>query len=414
MSNTPEEENRSQVGPLGLFLRGLAMGAADVVPGVSGGTIAFITGIYAQFINALRSLSPAFLLRLATGRFGDAKIAFKAIHWQVLVPVGAGVVLTVLLLSKTILGLMDDRPGATYALFFGLILASAWLPFKRMRQPSLLHFGIALITAVGAWLVVGLQPDGIQVRVLDGQGIQKESPVTVFYGGKIRQIADLNAIRAARDTHAQKGSAIAVFDPKGVLKRNAVTLHEQDRVFSDKVALKTWIETKPDLLVLGEHRVPAGLIFLYGLIAISAMVLPGLSGSFLLLFLGVYHSVFTAIHQCKDHVLTLVGKAPNPVTALNAGSPMADFIFLGMFGLGVLAGLVTFSRVVALLFEKAHDATMAGLTGLMIGALHLPGAQVVTAVDQGFTGWTVVSIVALVGATVVLGLNALDNRRSDT
>jgi uncharacterized membrane protein len=414
MTNDPEKTNSSTVGPIGLFLRGLAMGAADVVPGVSGGTIAFITGIYSQFINALRSVSPLFLLRLGTGRIGDAKREFRAIHWQILLPVGAGVALAILLLSKTILELMDDKPGATYALFFGLILASAWLPFKRMNQPGAMHLGIALITAIGAWLVVGLQPDGIQVRVIEGQNPQTAEAVTVFYGGKIRQAADLDAIKSARDAHAQPDSAIAVFDPKGVLKRNGISVNTGDHVFTDKSKLKAWIETKPSLLILGEHRVPLGLIFLYGLIAISAMVLPGLSGSFLLLFLGVYHSVFTAIHQCKDHLLALIGKAPNPITALNAGTPMADFVFLGVFGLGVLLGLVTFSRVVAILFEKAHDATMAGLIGLMIGALHLPGAQVLTEVNQGQTKWAIVLIVGLVGASVVLGLNALDNRRTHT
>ena len=140
------------------------------------------------------------------------------------------------------------------------------------------------------------------------------------------------------------------------------------------------------------------------------MVLPGLSGSFLLLFLGVYHSVFGAIHQCKDHVLSMIGRTPSPIAALTQGDPVADFVFLGAFGIGVLLGLVTFSRVVAYLFERAHDATMALLIGLMIGALRLPALKINTELVDGTTDWTVITVVALVGAAVVLGLNALDQR----
>ena len=112
------------------------MGAADVVPGVSGGTIAFITGIYTRFINALTSLSPAFLGHLLRGRIGTSIEQLKRIHWSVLIPVGAGVAVAVVSLSKVITGLMVDRPGPTYAFFFGLILASAWLPLAKCSSTS--------------------------------------------------------------------------------------------------------------------------------------------------------------------------------------------------------------------------------------------------------------------------------------
>ena len=98
------------------------MGAADVVPGVSGGTIAFITGIYPRFIDALRSLHPRFLGLAVKGQFPEAWAALMAMHWGLLIPLGLGVAVAIVTLSKLITGLMFDAPGPTYAFFFGLIL----------------------------------------------------------------------------------------------------------------------------------------------------------------------------------------------------------------------------------------------------------------------------------------------------
>ncbi|MEE2755196.1 MAG: DUF368 domain-containing protein [Myxococcota bacterium] len=410
MKDTPKQNEAKTVSMIGFFLRGFAMGAADVVPGVSGGTIAFITGIYTHFINALRSASPALLVSLIKGQPRAALAQFKAIHWGVLIPVGAGVGLAVLALSKTILGLMDDQPGPTYALFFGLILASVWIPYRHMKKPSGQHLLAGVLAAAFAWFFVGLQPDGIQLRAIDGQTPSKIEDTLVFYGGKLRHPADLAAIERIRQTTFPNAKGIVVFDPKGILSNHGMTLNESDIAFKDKGELKEWIKSGPAVRVLAEQRVSPLTIFFYGLIAISAMVLPGLSGSFLLLFLGVYHSVFTAIHQCKDHLLGLLGRTPDPVTLLNAGDPLTDLLFLGCFGLGVVVGLVTFSRVVALLFERAHDVTMALLIGLMVGALRLPGTQILEQVDASQTGWTTVSLVALVGVIAVVALNSLDRR----
>ena len=140
---------------IGLFIRGMAMGAADVVPGVSGGTIAFITGIYARFINALRSLSPAFLGELFRGRISGTITQLKRMHWGVLIPVGLGVGVAIVGLSKIITGLMTDTPGPTYAFF--TTLASAWIPLAH-EDKTAVHFGMGGMAVLMA--VVGLQPDG--------------------------------------------------------------------------------------------------------------------------------------------------------------------------------------------------------------------------------------------------------------
>ena len=141
------------------------------------------------------------------------------------------------------------------------------------------------------------------------------------------------------------------------------------------------------------------------------MVLPGLSGSFLLLFMGQYHAVFSSIHQCIGHVLGWLGKDPKPLTALTDHAWTDDFLFCGLFGLGVLLGLAAFSRVVSWLFERTHDFTMAALTGLMLGALRLPGDVVLTHVNGGTTTWALVIGIGFVGAVIVTALGIIDQRR---
>lgn len=391
----------------GLFVRGLAMGAADVVPGVSGGTIAFITGIYARFINALRSLSLAFVAPLARGRLKEAIAKLREMHWAVLISVGLGVMVAVVAFSKVITGLMVDQPAPTYAFFFGLILASAYIPLARVSKRTL-NGGLALIVAaVTAWFFVGLQADGIQVQVAR----QDTGATTVFYAGKLRSAADLQTITAARDADAP-GLGIALFDEKGILAKAGIEPPADVRVIGEKAEIKAWLETSPALVVLEEKRASLFFIFLCGLLAISAMVLPGVSGSFLLLFLGQYHAVFTGIHQCIGHVLGFLGKEPSPMSALTAHNWLTDFVFVGLFGIGVLIGLATFSRVVSWLFERYEDVTLFALTGLMLGALRLPGEVVLDETGGGGAGWGVVIGIGLVGAIIVAGLAVVDRRRA--
>lgn len=407
MSESPDEAPRFEIrDAAGLFVRGLAMGAADVVPGVSGGTIAFITGIYARFINALRSLSPAFLAPLARGRIRDAVAKIREMHWAVLISVGLGVMVSIVAFSKIITGLMVDRPAPTYAFFFGLILASAYIPLGRVSKRTI-NGGLALvIAAVTAWFFVGLQADGIQVQVARSDADAQ----SVFYAGKLRSTADLSTITAARDAHAA-GRPIVLFDEKGILAKAGVTPPADVRILASKAEVKTWLATSPTLVVLEEERASLFFIFLCGLLAISAMVLPGVSGSFLLLFLGQYHAVFTGIHQCIGHILGFLGKDPSPMSALTAHAWLTDFLFVGVFGIGVLIGLATFSRVVSWLFERYEDVTLFALTGLMLGALRLPGEIVLKETGTGDAGWGLVIGVGLVGALIVGGLALVDRRR---
>jgi len=398
---------------IGLFTRGLAMGAADVVPGVSGGTIAFISGIYERFVAALGSLSPVFLLELARGRVREAVRRFMLMHWGVLIPLLGGIATAIVLLSKLITGLMDSHPGPTYAFFFGLIAASAWVPLARMTTFKARHAIALALAAVAAWVFVGLRAGPIRLEVARSE----EAARSFVYAGKVRNTADVAAVASAAELHLNGPASftpeLVVFDPKGVLSKHSAEAPAgfELRVLESKAALDAWHADRPPVVVLEEQRASLSWIFACGAVAISAMILPGVSGSFLLLFLGQYHAVFSAIHQSIGHVLGLLGRQPDTMTALVAHPWWRDFLFVGVFLTGVLVGMALFSRAVTWLFRHAHDITMAVLTGVMIGALRQPGREILDDAHRtggGSSYWLLVGGSIAAGAILVTGLNVAD------
>lgn len=393
----------------GLLARGLAMGAADVVPGVSGGTIAFITGIYERFIEALRSLTVAPLISLLRGRPREALHAVRAMHWGVLLPLGFGIVVAIVGFSKFILGMMDSHPGPTYALFFGLIAASAWMPFARMRERRVRHAIAAVAAAVAAFFFVGLRPEGVSL-----QEVRRDVDAEVaVYAGTIRSPADvLTAVAMVANEQTADGQPlpVVVLDRKGILQAGLPDGVDPARVIvmPSKEALKAWYigedATGRAVVVLAEQRANLLWVFVCGMLAISAMVLPGVSGSFLLLFLGQYHAVFGTLHSVIEKLIALLKREPpDPMAAMAGTTLLGDAIFLGAFLIGVVLGLALFARVVALLLHRVHDLTMAALTGLMIGALRVPGEEIMQATDAGGS-WVWIIVAGGAGAVVVLGL----------
>jgi putative membrane protein len=385
----------------GLYVRGAAMGAADIVPGVSGGTIALVTGIYERFVAALGSLSPAFLAPLARGDVRGARRELMRTHWAFLIPLGLGIVSAILLASRLITGLMTEHPGATYAFFFGLILASAMAPFLRMRRRRWRHAAAAVLAAGFAWWVAGLQPEGLNVAPTSDPAAAS----TWVYPAKLRDAGDLDRLLAAIPETAR----LVAFDPKAVLA--GVETPERVRVIESEEALSAWAETAKDAGLLDAPRASYGYIFFCGFIAISAMILPGLSGSFLLLLLGQYYVVLSTISRSIDHAKGLLGSEAAPLARLSGHGPVEDGLLLGAFLAGVAIGLGTFSRIVRWLFEHYHDVTMAALTGLMLGALRLPGSEVLAATGaETGEGWGVVLLTGVIGAALVTGLTVWDHR----
>ena len=235
--------------PLGVFLRGVLMGAADIVPGVSGGTMAFITGIYDRLLASIRAFDLP-LLRLLYR--GDLRRAWEHVDGAFLLTLVAGIATSILSLARVIAWLLEAYPVPLWAFFFGLILASALVLLRQVP-----HWSPARVLC----LIIGL------------------------------------------------GVAAAI-------------------------ALSPVVALPPGL--------PA--VFIAGFIAICAMILPGISGSFILILLGMYSTVLQAVKNLELAVMLV-------------------------FALGAGLGLMCFSRVLHWLLRRYHAATMALLTGFLFGSL---------------------------------------------
>lgn len=235
---------------LRLVLTGFAMGAADIVPGVSGGTMAFILGVYETLIDAIKSFNLK-ALRLAVGL--DFKELLNHVSFRFLLAMGLGLLSAVLLLSSFLSSTLDDASGRVllFAFFFGLVLASILTIGLRVRW-SAAAAGFLVLGAIAAFIIVNFVP------------------------------------------------------------------------------------TEAD------HSAP--FLFVSGMIAITAMILPGISGSFMLLILGQY-----------DYVLTAVSNRDLPPIVI--------------VGAGAVVGIIAFSRVLSFLLKHYYDLTVALLVGFMAGSL---------------------------------------------
>ncbi len=244
---------KSWFGFLKLFSKGLAMGSADIVPGVSGGTIAFITGIYEQLINAIRSFDLIFLKLLLQFKI---KKALTHIHFRFLLFLFLGIFIAIISLARLISYLLSFYPVYTWSVFFGLILASIILIGIKIDKFKASGGVGVLLGALVAYYVIGLIPF--------------DTPNTYLF------------------------------------------------------------------------------IFLSGVAAIIAMILPGISGAFILLLLGKYQFMVQVLR--------------NPFIFENQ-------IVIFFFVSGCLVGIFIFSRLFSFLFDRCHDFAISVLTGFVLGSL---------------------------------------------
>ncbi|MFB6114204.1 MAG: DUF368 domain-containing protein [Halodesulfurarchaeum sp.] len=296
-----------------VYLKGFAMGTADAVPGVSGGTIALITGIYDRLIRAIAEIDGASVkqLLLAMGRgysrTGRQAVIDRAREMDVpfLVVLVAGIVSAAVTAANVILVGITVYPGLTYAFFFGLIAASAFVLRDEVALDGPTDGGVAIAGFLLAYFLSGS---------VDGA-----------LGGGL------------------------------------------------------------------------GMTFVAGAIAICAMILPGISGSLILLTLGKYETIVSAVHDVTAGVF-----------ALDAGAVGEPFVVLLVFSLGALLGILSFARVVSWALERYRSETLTFLIALMVGALRAPAAKVVEAVATWSA--TVVGglvVVAVLGAMLVLILDSM-------
>ena len=233
-----------------LFSKGVAMGAADVVPGVSGGTIAFITGIYEELLNSIRSVNGEAVKLLFRFRLADL---WKHVNGTFLVVLLSGILFSIALLARLVLFLLTDYPEMLWSFFFGLIVASAVVVSKKITR---WNWGVILAGLLGTALA--------------------------YY------------ITIATPTQTPEGY---------------------------------WF------------------IFISGAIAICAMILPGISGSFLLVLLAKYEFILNAVKDLKVDIIAV-------------------------FGLGCVTGILAFSHVLNWMLKNYHNVTVALLTGFMVGSLN--------------------------------------------
>ncbi|EMA70001.1 DUF368 domain-containing protein [Halorubrum kocurii] len=265
---------------LGIYARGFCMGAADAVPGVSGGTIALLTGIYERLIAAITAVTVSRLRRLlGEVRAGDRSTVMRTLRemdvWF-LVVLGAGIVTAVVSVLRIISWLLSVSPVEVYGFFFGLIGASAVVFYRDV--------------SVSSW--------GERVAVVGGFAV------------------------------AFLASGYAA----------------------------TGLDTSLPVL------------FVAGLIAVSAMVLPGMSGSLLLLVLGQYEYMSTALSRFTDALLA-AAQGGGVAGVYQSGVPVLTFL------LGAAVGLVSVAHAVRAAFERNREVTIAFLVSLIVGALRAPVEQ---------------------------------------
>lgn len=244
------QERRSLRDYITLSGKGMMMGAADAVPGVSGGTIAFMTGIYEELIFSLKQCGPAALVKL----FKEGPVSFwKHVNGNFLLTLLAGIFFSLLTISRVVLFWLAEYPELLWSFFFGLIFASVWSVCRHIEHWDRNTYTSFIVGVVAAYLVTSLSPTSIE-------------PTPLF-------------------------------------------------------------------------------IFLSGMVAICAMILPGISGSFILLLLGMYAPVLMAIKNL-------------------------EFFTLGLFAAGCVIGLLSFSHVLSWMFSSFKTATLSLLGGFMLGSLN--------------------------------------------
>ncbi len=406
---------------LGNTLRGVCMGAADVIPGVSGGTVALILGIYPRLVGAVGSVGPAMLRRLRRrsfrslvkegfgdpGRLGDTSDGAQAGHVLLLASVVAGIVPAIAVGAQVLPPLLSAHPEQMRGLFLGLVAASVTIPARQIRRRSLRRWLLAVSAAAAtAWFVGLPEPStrhaGGTVTLEFAGPLANEvrlTPrnLTLIAPGE-RGRPDLEyGLRGSRTVPA--GAKTVEVEVIARMAGSAANLPPGSlRGLAGPVELTSALQ--PSALAGG--RDPSLVyVFVGGALAISAMVLPGISGSFVLLLLGLYHFVL--------HSLALT---------LRHGDPGAAIVVVTMLA-AMATGLLTFARMLKHLFARWRGATLAVLVGLMVGSLRklwpfvdhaADGREVMTLPGVGDLEVVTVGLMFCAGVGAVLVLDALGRR----
>ncbi|MEE2780541.1 MAG: DUF368 domain-containing protein [Myxococcota bacterium] len=409
-------------------LRGVCMGIADVIPGVSGGTLALILGIYQRFVGSISVVGPGMVRALLSGAFwsrlrigltdpealGEDQTDSYATSVLFLASLGAGIVGAILIGARFIPDLLAVYPAQMKGFFFGLVLASVSIPYRHMTERKLFH-GVALVLAiVGAYTLTGLSTtaDGratgevkLTISSPTGEAVQLSAASVTFLTDRHEGAQDKREVAFGPTSDLTIPSGTTALSVPVNARMTGVAADIGPNELKRAVGLPDGVELESSTAMTGGKDPSLLFIFIAGVVAISAMVLPGLSGSFILLILGLYHfmtyTLRAAVYDLDPEAL--------PVVAV--------------FCVALAIGITGFSRVLRRLFESHHDLTMAILVGLMLGSLRklwpytatLEGGREVN-VAPSSTDETLFATLACfaVGAVLVTGLERLGRTASNT
>lgn len=291
------------------FARGFAMGAADIVPGVSGGTVALVVGIYERLIANIHHGATA-LKHVIRRDLSAVRTSLRSVEWIWLVSLLAGLLSAVAVLSSALETLLQEYPIRMSGLFAGLVLGAVVVAWRLVKRTDTNGVIIMFVTAIALFVLLGLRAD--------------------------TEVAD-----------------------------DAVTLVSQ----------------------------PWWIFLIVGAIAICAMILPGISGSFLLVTMGMYTEVLGAVND-------------------------RDLVTVAVFGVGCVVGLAMFSSVLTWLLTHHHDRVMAMMIGLMLGSLRVlwpwPGGTATTSLAAPRSDVAMPIALAALGFIVVIGVEWLGRRSRHT
>lgn len=277
------------------FAAGMLMGAADIVPGVSGGTMALITGVYERLVE---SIDAGFRSVLAIGRgnLTEAQLQFSRVSWGLVIPLGVGIALAIIVGAIVITSAIERFPLQSHGLFLGLVAASIAIPWQRMQKRDAASVGLMFSFGVLAFYLTGLS---------GGIPVEAPSMLRVFFSAAI---------------------------------------------------------------------------------AICAMILPGISGAFLLKAMGMYEPTLMALREL-------------------------ELVYVGTFIVGAALGIGMFSRLLTYLLRTHHDLTMAALVGLMAGSLRALWPWQERLVSQSpETGVAMVLLWIAIGLALIIGVLVWEQR----
>lgn len=330
----PKPQLKSAKDWLWYLFCGGCMGAADVVPGVSGGTMAFILGFYEDLITNVKNINPNVVGLALRLKFKELS---EHISWQFLLLLIIGILSAIAALSQVITHLLNDEVYRVYLYsgFFGLILASVIFCARKVDVWSIQSFAFLIIGTIVAFTLTNFSYSGSEqditydVSIVDEFANSKE--VSNFKDGKLLNV---------------EPSKLSAMLAKGYINKDSTIINSTT---GEKLVVS-------DLVTKSSYPIILPWIVFCGAIGVSAMLLPGISGSYLLTILGTYPLV--------------IGALADFVTELRGGQLDWDaIILLSNLLLGILLGAALFSRVISWLFKHYHHVTVALLVGFMVGAL---------------------------------------------